>query len=140
MKAERVVIDSNVLIAALLSPAGTARRVVDTVLDREIDVLLSEAVFAELVSRLERPKFDRYREVDAWNQFLSELVELAIWHEDTGVAAGVSCDADDDKFLALAAIGRADAIISGDRDLLDLGSYDGIPILAPAQFLQDIRD
>src|SRR5690606_42039818 len=53
MKAERVVIDTNVLIAALISPAGTSRRAFDAVLDREIDVLLSEAVFDELVSRSE---------------------------------------------------------------------------------------
>lgn len=138
MKAERVVIDTNVLIAALISPAGTARRAFDAVLDREIDVLLSEAVFDELASRLEKPKFDRYRDAEMWDRFLSELVELATWYADTGDAAGVSRDADDDKFLALAVVGRADAVISGDHDLLDLGSYEGIPILAPTQFLQGL--
>lgn len=140
MRVERVVIDSNVLIAALVSPAGTARRVIETVLAREIDVLLSEAVFAELVSRLERPKFDRYREAEAWEQFLSGLVELAIWHEDTGVAAGVCRDPDDDKFLALAVAGGADVVISGDRNLLDPGSYEGIRMVTPASFLEMLGD
>ncbi len=138
MKAERLVIDSNVWIAALISPTGTARQLVDAVLDNDIDILMSEATFTELVSRLDRPKFDRYREPEAWNLFLSELVELALWLEDAGSATGISRDPDDDKFLALAAIGQADAIISGDRDLLELVTYEGIPILTPAQFMQRV--
>lgn len=139
MKAERLVLDSNVWIAALISPAGTSRQLVDAVLDHDIDILMSEATFAELVSRLDRPRFDRYREAEAWNLFLSELVELALWLEDAGTAAGVSRDPDDDKFLALAVTGQADAIISGDNDLLELVSHEGIPVFTPAQFLQQLR-
>jgi putative PIN family toxin of toxin-antitoxin system len=139
MKAERLVIDSNVWIAALISPTGTARQLVDVILDNDIDILMSEATFDELVSRLDRPKFDRYREPEAWNLFLSELVELALWQEDAGTTTGISRDADDDKFLALAAMGQADAIVSGDGDLLELGTHDGIPIVMPAQFLLRLR-
>ena len=86
MKVERLVINSNVWIAALISPAGTARQLVDAILDLDIDVLMSESTFAELVSRLDRPKFDRYREPESWNSFLTALVELALWHEDAGTA------------------------------------------------------
>jgi uncharacterized protein len=139
MKADRLVIDSNVWIAALISPAGTARQFVNTVLDRDIEVVMSESTFAELLSRLNRPKFDRYRQRESWDSFLMALVELALWHEDAGTATGISRDVDDDKFLALAVTGEADAIISGDRDLLDLVSHEGIPILTPAQFLQRLR-
>jgi len=139
MKAERLVIDSNVWIAALISPTGTARQLLDAVLDQEIDILMSEATFSELTSRLDRPKFDRYRDAQAWDLFLSELVELVLWHEDAGTADGISRDADDDKFLSLAVTGQADAIISGDNDLLDLVSHQGIPILTPAQYLRQRR-
>jgi uncharacterized protein len=140
MKAERLVIDSNVWIAALISPGGTARQLVDAILENDIDILMSESVFEELTSRLDRPKFDRYREPESWNSFLSALIELALWHEDAGTAAGTSRDADDDKFLALAVTGQADAIISGDRDLLELISHEGIPILTPARFLELLRE
>jgi uncharacterized protein len=139
MKVERVVIDSNVWIAALITPTGTAGQMLDALLSQDIDILLSEATFAELVSRLDRPKFDRYREPQAWNLFLSELVELALWHEDAGMADGISRDADDDKFLALAVNGQATAIISGDKDLLDLVTHEGIPVMTPAQYLRQIR-
>jgi putative PIN family toxin of toxin-antitoxin system len=126
--------------AALISPAGTARQLVDAVLDSDIDIVLSEATFAELVSRLDRPKFDRYREPEDWNLVPSELVELALWHEDAGTATGISRDAEDDKFLALAVTGQADAIISGDRDLLELVSHEGIPVVTPPQLLLRLRE
>ncbi len=136
MKADRLVIDTNVWIAALIIPTGTARQVVGTVLARGIDVLMSEATFDEMVSRLGKPKFDRYRDSESWSSFVISLVDLVVWCEDADSAAGASCDPDDDKFLSLATIGAADAIISGDRDLLDLVSYQGIPIVTPQQFLQ----
>ncbi|MEZ5459247.1 MAG: putative toxin-antitoxin system toxin component, PIN family [Steroidobacteraceae bacterium] len=140
MKVERLVIDSNVWLAALISPAGTARQFVDAVLDLEIEILMSESTFNELVSRLDRPKFDRYREPQSWDSFLTALVELASWLEDAGTAIGTSRDSADDKFLALAVTGQADAIISGDRDLLDLVAHEGIPILTPAMMLQRLRE
>lgn len=139
MKAERLVVESNVWIAALILPTGTARQLVDAIPDNDIDILMSEATFDEIVSRLDRPKLDRYREPEAWNLFLSELVELALWQEDAGTTTGISRDADDDKFLALAVMGQADAIVSGDGDLLELGTHDGIPIVTPAEFLRRLR-
>lgn len=79
MKVDRLVIDSNVWIAALISPAGTARQLMDAGLDHDIDVLMSESMFNELVSRLDRPRFDRNREPESWNSFLTALVELTQW-------------------------------------------------------------
>ena len=114
MKVERLVVDTNVWIAALISPDGTARQLVRAVLDQDIDVLFTESTFNELVSRLAKPKFDRYRDAAAWDAFLAALVERALWHEDSG---------------------EADAIVSGDRDLLTLGAYESIPVLTPAQLL-----
>lgn len=140
MKAERLVVDTNVLIAALLAPASTPRRLVDLILQHDVDILMSEGTFRELETRLDRPKFDRYRDREAWDVFLAEWLELAIWHEDAGTAAGVLRDPDDDKFLALGVAGQADAIITGDADLLLLGDYDGIPIVTPARFLQGWLD
>jgi putative PIN family toxin of toxin-antitoxin system len=135
MKVERLVVDTNVWIAALISPDGTARELVRAILDPDIDVLFTESTFNELVSRLAKPKFDRYRDAAAWDAFLAALVERALWHEDSGGADGASADPDDDKFLALAVTGEADAIVSGDRDLLTLGAYESIPVLTPAQLL-----
>lgn len=136
MKARRVVVDTNILISALLTK-GTPRRVMQAIFDHQIEILLSEQTYDELVTRLDRPKFDRYRDAKAWAIFLTELVELATWVEDTAIDA-VSRDRDDDKFLALALAGQADTLISGDQDLQVLRAYENIPIQSPAAFLDSL--
>ena len=85
---------------------------------------------ASVVTRLQRPKFDRYRDREAWDIFLGELIELTDWYPDIPIDP-VSRDPDDDKFLALALTGRADAIVSGDLNLLILHAYEDIPIPPP---------
>lgn len=47
----------------------------------------------------------------------------------------VAADPDDDKFVECAVVGKAKAIVSGDHHLLDLGQYEGIPIMSPAEFV-----
>jgi predicted nucleic acid-binding protein len=46
-------------------------------------------------------------------------------------------DPKDDKFLELAVSGKAEVIVSGDGDLLDLNPFRGIPIVTPATFVRD---
>jgi hypothetical protein len=48
-------------------------------------------------------------------------------------------DPADDKFLALAHAGKATCIVTGDRDLLELGLFRGIPVVTPGQFLSRWR-
>jgi putative PIN family toxin of toxin-antitoxin system len=108
--------------------------------DIDIDILISESTFDELVSLLDRPKFDRCRELESWNSFAMALVELVLLHEDAGKGTGISRYVDDEKFLALAVSGQADVIISSDRDLLDLVPHKENPIPTPARLLWRLRD
>jgi len=57
----------------------------------------------------------------------------------TFVPAVIITDPDDDQVIAAAIAGRADLVVSGDRDLLDLGSYEDIRILNPADALLHLR-
>lgn len=133
MKAERLVIDSNVLISALLSPAGTPRRVLDGLAADAAILLFCDETFAELVARLSKPKFDRYRTAAQMEAFLDWLVELAEWVEPA-FSIEACRDSDDNKFLAVALSGEADCLITGDADLLALNPFEGLPILTPAAF------
>jgi uncharacterized protein len=134
MKAERLIIDTNVLISALLSPLGTPRRLLNTLAAENATLLFSDATFAELVSRLARPKFDRYRTHEQMEVFLDWLTELGEWISPN-LEAEVCRDSDDDKFLSLALSGEAVCLITGDDDLLALHPFEGISILSPAEFL-----
>lgn len=138
MKADRVVIDSNVLISALLLPQSTPRSVLELLAERNTTLLFSDSTFAELAIRLAKPKFDRYRTMEQLEAFLDWLTELGEWIVPN-LDVDVCRDADDNQFLSLAIVGEADCIISGDKDLLVLNPFEGIAVLSPADFLSSDR-
>lgn len=139
MKVDRVVVDSNVLISALLSPGGAPRRLLETLAAKNAVVLFSDATFAELTTRLAKPKFDRYRTREQMEAFLDWLTELGEW-VSPALEVEASRDPDDDKFLALAISAEADCLVTGDDDLLVLNPFEGIAILSPADFLCLVED
>ncbi|MBE5231943.1 MAG: putative toxin-antitoxin system toxin component, PIN family [Microcystis sp.] len=133
MNPNRVVIDTNVFISALLNPLGTPKKVINIAVS-QFTILQSEATYQELATRISKNKFDKYLEKDDKLDFLSSLKNRSlfvdIWHETR-----VCSDLDDNKFLELAVSGMAQYIITGDKDLLILNTYQGIPIITPAEFL-----
>ncbi len=135
MTAERCVIDTNVLISALLQPSGSTARVLDAIHAAGGVFLFSNETFAELASRLIRPKFDRYVDQILRQRFLSDLASVGEWITITGVVHACR-DPDDDKFLETAINGEADCIVTGDADLLALDPFNGLRILTPRVFLE----
>jgi uncharacterized protein len=127
---ERIVVDTNVLISRLLVPGSVAGRAVDRALDRG-RLLVSEATMVELTTVLGRAKFDPYVSLAGRQQFIRLLGRIA---ELVPILRPVrACrDPKDDMFLELAVNGGADVIVTGDRDLLELHPFLGIPILIPA--------
>ena len=133
MNPNRVVIDTNVFISALLNPLGTPKKVINIAVS-QFTILQSEATYQELATRISKKKFDKYLEKDDRLDFLSSLKNRSlfvdIFHETR-----VCSDLDDNKFLELAVSGMAQYMITGDNALLILNTYQGIPIINPAEFV-----
>ena len=92
-----IVIDTNVLISAALSPDGPPAKLLAKVLTDHC-VMFTTATFAELESRLWKPKFDRYITLEERKAVLHDLSAAAVWVEvpqSIGEMA-YSRDADDD--------------------------------------------
>jgi putative PIN family toxin of toxin-antitoxin system len=132
----RVVIDTGVVVSAVLLPRSIPRQAFDAALDHG-RVLLSSATAAELDEVLRRPKFDRYTEEHKRLEFLAALIRQAETIEIDETVTGCR-DPKDDKYLELAINGRASHLVSGDSDLLVLNPFRGVPILRPQAFLSDI--
>ena len=128
----RVVFDNNVLISAVLL-GGSARQAFNKLIDNG-SVLVSVSVLLELAEVLNRPKFDKYVTQDERMRFLVSFLKVAEMVEirETIVACR---DPKDDKFLELAVSGRANFLVTGDKDLLDLNPFRGLKILTPREFL-----
>jgi putative PIN family toxin of toxin-antitoxin system len=129
----RCVVDTNVLISALLLPGSGPRQALDLAFRRG-KVLLSFAVLAELYEILSRKRFNRYVDEEDIRRFVAALTHEAQWVEkNTKITA---CrDPKDDKFLELAVSGHATHIVTGDSDLLALNPFQDIAIVTPRAFL-----
>lgn len=132
--ANRVVIDTNVWLSAALSPSGVPSQVVRRVLAFGVPVF-SEATFAELETRLWKPKFDRYLSMETREGTLHDARAVAHWVDlPTDLATRrFSRDIDDDKFIHTALAGSALWLVTGDQDLLVIAADDGLHIVSPAQ-------
>ena len=137
MKAECVVLDTNVLISAALRRKGRPRAVVDTVREQRGVLLFSDETFGELQTRLRLPKFDRYVSPEERVIYLAQLEAVSEWVPIAGAKLGCR-DPDDDKLLETAMMGAADCLVTGDWDLLNMSPFQNIPILSPTGFL-DLR-
>lgn len=133
----RVVVDTNVLVSALLLPRSIPRQAFDLVLGKG-QLLVSVATIAEYHNVLVRPKFNRYLPETLRLEFLAALVRDA---ELIEVSQDVrDCrDVKDNQFLEVAICGAASHLLTGDSDLLDLHPYRGIRILNPQAILDERR-
>ena len=137
MRAERVVLDANVLISAALRPDGPPRAVVDALRKERGVLLFSDETFDEVRTRLLLPKFDHYVSQKGRSVYLAQLKAVSEWVPITRAKLGCR-DVDDDKLLETALMGAASCLITGDRDLLEMSPFQNIPILTPADFM-DLR-
>lgn len=130
---DRVVIDTNVFISGVLSMKSLPARCVEAVVAGG-QLIATRATLTELFDRLLSPKFDPYVTRARREELLSRLAPLV---EIVEVVQQVrACrDSQDDKFLEAAVNGRADVLVTGDKDLLELHPFRGIAILCPADYL-----
>jgi putative PIN family toxin of toxin-antitoxin system len=130
---QRIVLDTNVYVSRLLSEQSVAGRAVARAWRGAI-TLVSLPTMEELRTVLRRPKFAAYVHPDTIDPYLAQIWSLSV-HIFSPRPIRACRDPRDDKFLEVAVGGRADAIVTGDSDLLALHPFHGIAILTPADYL-----
>lgn len=136
----RAVIDTSILIRALLKPFGTVSPILGLLRRGAYVALHSAALFDEILDVLSRPRFRvRYNvqspEVKALLELLAVRGERILPQQRIEVCR----DPKDNKLLEIAVEGSADALVTGDKDLLVLNPFQGIPIIGPADFLARLQ-
>jgi len=129
----KVVFDTNVLVAALVFPGGRGEAAVRRILDEQDQLVLSKPILDELLGVLAR-KFSRDAE---------ELARVALFLSDLSLAVRprkrlhVVKDEPDNRVLECAVAGRADMIVTGDKNLLELREYRGVRIVSLREYLAE---
>ena len=138
----KVVLDTNVFVSSLLVKAGLPAQILDAWRERRYLLIVSPAIIAEIRATLSYPRIRRkYAITDEDVEQLVTLLErdALLVSGDADVAGATPEDPADEMVLACAVDAQADVIVSGDRHLLDLGSYRSIPILTVRQFLKRLE-
>lgn len=126
----RIVLDTNVLIAALIA-RGTCHELLEHCVIRH-DLITSEFILDELRQKLA----EKFKYLDAMaDEAIAVLRSRMKVITPSPLTIPVCRDADDDNVLAVAVEASCDCIVTGDVDLLVLHPYQEIAILSPRAFL-----
>jgi uncharacterized protein len=134
----RVVIDTNVALSALLFSKGRVAPIRDAWQTTQIQPVISRATAEELIGALDYPKFkleaaEKQTLLAAYLPYCETLAEPA-----TRTRLPKCHDADDQKFLLLAAATKAHALVTGDKDLLALSANAPFAIITPAELIASL--
>lgn len=134
-----VVLDTDVLLSAALLPNSVPARITGWLLQHS-RLAFSSATFAELETRLWKPKFDRYVSIEQRHRLLHDLQACSLWVElpDEMTAKRWSRDPSDDVFVHTAQAAGAQRLVSGDEDLLVLDSVGSLRILRPRAAVEEL--
>lgn len=135
----RVVIDTNVLVSAFLW-GGTPGQLIESAGEQAVQLFTSRTLLDELSEVLHRQKLAKSVQATGFTavQLVRNFRRLARLVAARKLAQQVSRDPDDDHVLACALAANAHLIISGDADLLDLRTYQGIRIVNAVQAVRSI--
>jgi len=129
----KVVLDTNILISSLWH--GRCWEVVRLWRDGHLRLAVSSAVlweYLEVLGRFVSPDM-----LQEWAEALTDMTRVSMIEVSERIDA-VREDPSDNRFLECAVAAHADAIISGDRHLLALRTFRGIPIFTPTAFLRHL--
>ena len=131
----RLVIDTNVLIAAARAPHSASRKIVTACLDGSVKAVVSEALRSEYELIVEQALAGV-----PYAEQLGRFMDGCLIVEPASVPRVVPEDAEDDKLVALAIAADADVLVSSDNHLTSLGAVESVPILSPSEALARFVD
>jgi uncharacterized protein len=138
----KAVVDTNIFVSSLLSIKGRPAEILNLWRDALFILVTSPSIISEIKSVLQRPAIKKKYRISA--ELIDKLILLL--EKDallvpglSNVSGAVPEDPSDEIFLSAALDAEAQFIVSGDRHLLDLGEFRGIPILTVQGFFELLK-
>ena len=132
---QKIVIDTNVIVSALIGSGYPRQLLFDLVLGKKVIVCTSLETFAEYVEVLNRPKFVKYPEfVTKAEIVINKIEELSLKYIPS-VKLDVIKDEPDNRFLEIGVTAKADYLITGNTNDFKLKEYAGMKIVSPEAYI-----
>ena len=135
-----LVLDTNVVVSSALF-GGSPRELAGLIRDAKVPLFSSAALVEELRQVLSRPKFQQ--KISRAGESVDSIVDLyvvAVTLVDPVLVPGVAPDPKDDIVIATALGAEAEFLVTGDKELLVIGSYRGVQIVSVSEAIRIIRN
>ena len=135
LRKKRIIVDTNIFISFLIN--NDYSKLEKIIIEYQATLLLSNELIEELITVLSRPKFKKYisnEDLNTLMLFFNEFGELV----NVTSKVKLSRDANDDFLLSLAIDGKANFLITGDKDLLVLKKINKTKIITITDFLKKL--
>jgi uncharacterized protein len=136
---QKVIVDTNVIISALIQRSYPYLIVHDYVLEGLVDLCISMDLFSEYLDVLNRPKFTKYPDFVKRAEFILAQIEDKAKTYKPKTKIEVLSDKDDNKLLELAVESKADFIITGNTNDFTIKEYQGTKIVSPKEYWELFR-
>jgi|SRR5699024_1307673 len=133
-----VVFDVNILVSAIIAPAGTPATAYRSALEHDCDIATSSHIIDKLIEVLDRPRFSDRLPGNALNTFLGGYRAFARSFTPDETVRGIAPDLEDDLVLGTAVAANADVLVTGDTGLLAIDEYRGVRITTAGEFLAEL--
>ena len=129
----KIVLDTNVFVSGIFW-SGPPYKILDAWQSGKVTIISSAEILDEYI-RVAELLAKKYSGVNV-KPFIDLVTIHGDLYEPVKLSESVSCDPDDDKFIACALSAKCKTIVSGDSDLLDISGYSGIKVFKPAEFVK----
>jgi putative PIN family toxin of toxin-antitoxin system len=134
----RLILDTNILLSALLSPLGAPAQLLDAWERKKYELVACDALIAELLDVAARPFFRARLRAGAAELLAAGVRDFSLFCRDLP-SSPVAPDPKDTYLLALAEASQADFLVTGDKELLSLQHYKSTRVITPAAMVEALR-
>ncbi len=134
---QKIILDTNVIVSALISNSVPTKILYDLVLTKELEHCTSNEVFEEYITVLNRDKFSRFHNFKEKETIvLNKLKEISTFYE-TNRKIEVLTDTSDNKFLEVAVVSYADYLVTGNTLDFTMKEFEYTKILTPREYWEE---
>jgi putative PIN family toxin of toxin-antitoxin system len=135
----RLILDTNILLSALLSPLGSPAKLLDAWERKWFTLVACDALIAEVRDVAGRPFFRVKLRASAAELLAAGLRDFSFFCSDLPVTPEFALDPKDRYLLALAEASQSDFLVTGDKDLLSLKHHKSTRIITPAAMIEILK-